>query len=55
MKLGMNLAGAILWGGCLVRNLIKNGSYKQPNNYFCKIRKSVLYDLILRTWKESQI
>jgi radical SAM protein with 4Fe4S-binding SPASM domain len=42
-------------GGCLVRNLIENESYKQPNNYFCKIRKSVLSDLILRMWKESQI
>ncbi len=40
-------------GGCIVRNLIENKDFQKPNNYYCQIRKHLLYDAIIRIWKES--
>jgi len=40
-------------GGCIAHNVIKTGDYYKVDNYYCKIRTSLLKDAIIRMYINS--
>jgi uncharacterized protein len=43
----------ICCGGCPAHNFIETGDPYKPSKYFCKIRRGIIKDAIIRIWKST--